>query len=250
MVTHAAGRGRIRARRVRARTAGQSHAVPSQAMQMAGRQRRAHDPEAQAWYVAQVGELHLRMGQLADAEREYRRAAFLFPELPVRDDRTGQGDGAARRPGGSAGDIPRSSSRARRRSTSPRESATSTPKAATLPRPNATISSAEELAGPGIAQTEAASGALSGRARSKAAGGREDCRNRGRARATTSSRRMRWRGRTTRPAGWTKPSPPRSGASDGHARRAHPGARRGDPRGESEVLARSTRRTAKLANFI
>ena len=52
------------------------------AMQMAGEATSAHDPEAQAWYGAQVAELHLRMGQLADAEREYRRAEFLFPNYP------------------------------------------------------------------------------------------------------------------------------------------------------------------------
>jgi tetratricopeptide (TPR) repeat protein len=53
-----------------------------QAMQMAGEATSAHDPEARAWYGAQVGELYLRMGQLADAEREFRRAAFLFPRHP------------------------------------------------------------------------------------------------------------------------------------------------------------------------
>ena len=52
------------------------------AMQMAGEATSAHDPEAQAWYGAQVAELHLRMGHLADAEREYRRAGFLFPNYP------------------------------------------------------------------------------------------------------------------------------------------------------------------------
>lgn len=53
-----------------------------QAMQMAGEATSAHDPEARAWYGAQVGELYLRMGQLVNAEREYRRAAFLFPNHP------------------------------------------------------------------------------------------------------------------------------------------------------------------------
>ncbi len=52
------------------------------AMQMAGEATSAHDPEARAWYGAQVAELHLRMGQLADAEREYRRAEFWFPSYP------------------------------------------------------------------------------------------------------------------------------------------------------------------------
>jgi tetratricopeptide (TPR) repeat protein len=53
-----------------------------QAMQMAGDATTAHDPEAQAWYAAQVGDLHLKMGQLGDADREYRRAAFMFPNHP------------------------------------------------------------------------------------------------------------------------------------------------------------------------
>ena len=42
----------------------------------------AHDLEAKAWYAAHTGELYLRMGKLADAEREFRRSAFLFPEYP------------------------------------------------------------------------------------------------------------------------------------------------------------------------
>jgi tetratricopeptide (TPR) repeat protein len=42
----------------------------------------SHDLEAKAWYAAHTGELHLRMGKLADAEREYRRAGYLFPEYP------------------------------------------------------------------------------------------------------------------------------------------------------------------------
>ena len=53
-----------------------------QAMQMAGEATTAHDPEAQAWYAAQVGDLYLRMGQLEEADREYRRAAFMFPNHP------------------------------------------------------------------------------------------------------------------------------------------------------------------------
>jgi len=52
------------------------------AMQMARDATAAYDPEAQAWYGAQIGDLYLRMGQLVDAEREYRRAAFLFPRHP------------------------------------------------------------------------------------------------------------------------------------------------------------------------
>ena len=52
------------------------------AMQMAREATAAHDPEAQAWYSAQVGDLYLRMGQLDEADREYRRAAFFFPSHP------------------------------------------------------------------------------------------------------------------------------------------------------------------------
>lgn len=54
-----------------------------QAMQMAADATTAHDPEARAWYASQVGELYLRLGQLDDAEREYRRAAFSFPNHPA-----------------------------------------------------------------------------------------------------------------------------------------------------------------------
>jgi tetratricopeptide (TPR) repeat protein len=60
-----------------------------QAMQMAEEATTAHDPEAQAWYASQVGELYLRLGKLEDADREYRRAAFLFPNHPFA--MTGQG---------------------------------------------------------------------------------------------------------------------------------------------------------------
>jgi tetratricopeptide (TPR) repeat protein len=42
-----------------------------------------HDPEARAWYATQIGELHLKRGQLVDADREYRRAAFLYPDYPL-----------------------------------------------------------------------------------------------------------------------------------------------------------------------
>jgi len=56
--------------------------VAVQAMQMAAEATPVQDPEAQAWYAAQVGELYLRMGKLEAANREYRRAAFLFPNYP------------------------------------------------------------------------------------------------------------------------------------------------------------------------
>lgn len=53
-----------------------------QAMQMADEATTAHDPEAQAWYAAQVGELYLQMGKPGDADREYRRAALIFLNHP------------------------------------------------------------------------------------------------------------------------------------------------------------------------
>jgi tetratricopeptide (TPR) repeat protein len=60
-----------------------------EAMQMAVQSTTAHDPEAQAWYVAHVGELYLRMGNLDDAEREFARADYIFPNYPYA--RIGQG---------------------------------------------------------------------------------------------------------------------------------------------------------------
>jgi len=53
-----------------------------QAMQMAGVATTGQDPEAKAWYLAQVGELNLRMGKLDEAAREFRHAAFVFPNYP------------------------------------------------------------------------------------------------------------------------------------------------------------------------
>ena len=53
-----------------------------QAMEMARQATTAHDPEAQSWYGAQAGDLLLRMEQLPEAEREYRRAAFVFANHP------------------------------------------------------------------------------------------------------------------------------------------------------------------------
>ena len=53
-----------------------------QAMQMAADATTPHDPEALAWYASNIGELHLRMGAIDDAEREYRRATSIFPLYP------------------------------------------------------------------------------------------------------------------------------------------------------------------------
>ena len=54
-----------------------------QAMQMAAKATAPQDPEAQAWYAAQAGELYLRIGRLDDADREYHRAVFQFPNYPL-----------------------------------------------------------------------------------------------------------------------------------------------------------------------
>jgi len=53
-----------------------------EAMQMAAEATPSHDPEAQAWYIAHVGELFLGMGNLDEANREFQRAAFVFPDYP------------------------------------------------------------------------------------------------------------------------------------------------------------------------
>jgi tetratricopeptide (TPR) repeat protein len=52
-------------------------------MQMALDATSAHDPESQAWHHAQLGDLHYQLGHLADAEREYRHAAFSFADHPL-----------------------------------------------------------------------------------------------------------------------------------------------------------------------
>jgi len=53
------------------------------AMQMAANATAPSDPEAQSWYAAQMGELSLKLHQLDDADREFRRAVFLFPNYPL-----------------------------------------------------------------------------------------------------------------------------------------------------------------------
>jgi tetratricopeptide (TPR) repeat protein len=51
-------------------------------MQMAADATGPDDPESQAWHYAQVGDLFFHMGRLAEAEREYARANFTFPNHP------------------------------------------------------------------------------------------------------------------------------------------------------------------------
>jgi tetratricopeptide (TPR) repeat protein len=52
------------------------------AMHLAEQATAVQDVESQAWYAAQVGELYLRMVKLDDAEREFRRAMFVYPNYP------------------------------------------------------------------------------------------------------------------------------------------------------------------------
>jgi tetratricopeptide (TPR) repeat protein len=51
-------------------------------MQMAAEGTGAHDPEGLAWYVCQIGNLRVLQGRLGDAEREYARADYMFPNHP------------------------------------------------------------------------------------------------------------------------------------------------------------------------
>ena len=52
------------------------------AMQMATESTSPHDPESLAWHHAQLGHLHLEMGQLGSARREFLHAAHVFPGHP------------------------------------------------------------------------------------------------------------------------------------------------------------------------
>ena len=182
-----------------------------QAMQMAREATAAHDPEAQAWYGAQVGDLYLRMGQLAEAEREYRRAAFVFSNHPFAMIGQRQGAGGARRSGRSAGDLPgpiraHADAGPRRADRRPLRC-----KAATPPRLNATISWPKSSPDRRIAQTEADLALFLAEHDRKLPEAVADCRSRWRPSGTTSSRKTRLRGRITRQADSTMPSPPRSG---------------------------------------
>ena len=51
-------------------------------MQMAADGTGAHDPEAQAWYLSQLGNLLLLEGRLDEADRKFRQAEFTFPGHP------------------------------------------------------------------------------------------------------------------------------------------------------------------------
>jgi tetratricopeptide (TPR) repeat protein len=51
-------------------------------MEMATDATSASDLESLAWHYAQMGNLYFQMGRLAEAKRQYDRAAFTFPEHP------------------------------------------------------------------------------------------------------------------------------------------------------------------------
>jgi tetratricopeptide (TPR) repeat protein len=53
-----------------------------QTMQMAAEATSPHDPESIAWHRAQLGDLYLQMGRLAEARREFLYAGHAFPGHP------------------------------------------------------------------------------------------------------------------------------------------------------------------------
>jgi len=53
------------------------------AMRLAADAAPPQDLESQAWYSTQLAELHLKRGQLTEAVREYRRASFFYPNYPL-----------------------------------------------------------------------------------------------------------------------------------------------------------------------
>lgn len=54
-----------------------------EAMQAALASAPVQDPEARAWYSTQLGELHLKRGDLQVAERAFRQAQFFYPHYPL-----------------------------------------------------------------------------------------------------------------------------------------------------------------------
>src|SRR5262249_51312888 len=57
-----------------------------------------NDPESIAWHHVQLGALHLAMGQLDQAEREYAHADFAFPHHPMALEGLARVDDARGRP--------------------------------------------------------------------------------------------------------------------------------------------------------
>jgi tetratricopeptide (TPR) repeat protein len=53
------------------------------AMRLAADAAPSQDLEAQAWYSTQLAELCLKRGHLTEAVREYRRASFFYPNYPL-----------------------------------------------------------------------------------------------------------------------------------------------------------------------
>jgi tetratricopeptide (TPR) repeat protein len=124
-------------------------------MLMAAEATTAHDLEAKAWYTAHTGELLLRVGRLDEAERAYRRAAYLFPRYPYAI--VGLGKAAVAR-GDCDGALDIFLTQFRRTPTLDLAARVGDLYAA---RGNTTEAEhyyqvAEELAGPGIAQTDGA----------------------------------------------------------------------------------------------
>jgi tetratricopeptide (TPR) repeat protein len=54
-----------------------------EAMKLAAGAAPPQDPEARAWYATQLGELHLKRRRLDDADREFRRAVFVYANYPL-----------------------------------------------------------------------------------------------------------------------------------------------------------------------
>src|SRR5262249_43512306 len=124
-------------------------------MQMAADATPAHDAEAKAWYVAQVGELYGRMDRWSDAEREFRRSAFFFADYPPA--MTGLGKARASR-GDRAGALDVLLAQLKRTPSLDLAARVGDLFRASGDGANAEryYQLAEDLAGPGIAQTEPA----------------------------------------------------------------------------------------------
>ena len=68
-----------------------------QAMQMAAQATAPQDPEAQAWYAAQTGELNLKLGRIAGRRPRLPVRDVRVSPLSAGDDRSGKGQGSTRR---------------------------------------------------------------------------------------------------------------------------------------------------------
>ena len=124
------------------------------AMQRAAKATAPNDPEAQAWYAAQTGELYLKLHKLDDADREFRRAVFVFPNYPLA--MIGQGKVQAAR-GDREGALATYLEQLKRTPTLDLAARIGDLYAARgdAARSEHYYQLAEDLAGPGVAQTEA-----------------------------------------------------------------------------------------------